>query len=82
MVNMLVCGGAYVYVCVCVCVCVCVRARALRKVSQDEMVCYINTLIIIDHDYYLPPLPILTPHTPYPFCSSGCSLLVSTVTPS
>ena len=44
-------GGA----CVCVCVCVCVRARvsarALRIVSMDKMLHFINTLIIIINLY-------------------------------
>ena len=43
----------FMRVCVCVCVCVCVRAcvraraRALRIVSMDKILRFINTLIII-----------------------------------
>ena len=42
MVNILVYAAASVCVCVCVCVCV----HALRKVSPDKHVRFINTLII------------------------------------
>ena len=33
--------------CVCVCVCVCMRARALRIVSTDKILRFINALIAI-----------------------------------
>ena len=37
-----------VCMCVCVCVCVCVCMYALRMVSMDKILCFINTLIIIN----------------------------------
>ena len=41
------CLRACVRACVCVCVCVRARARALRIVSMDKILHFINTLIII-----------------------------------
>ena len=35
-------------VCVCVCVCVCVHAYAPRIVSMDKILCFTNSLIIIN----------------------------------
>ena len=45
---MLMCAAASVCVCVCVCVyvCVCVCAYALRIVSTNKILCYLNTFII------------------------------------
>ena len=47
-------------VCVCVCVCVCARARtcmpvhALKIVAPNKILCWINTLIIINGILYSP----------------------------
>ena len=41
-----VCLCVCLYVCVCVCMCVCVCVPALTVDSTDQILCFINTLII------------------------------------